>query len=248
MERERIERSAAPDGRDGFAVAARLTDRVPELADLAAAYRDRELAWRTTRVETATRAEAVDLANLLAAGGEEGAAEQVRRRWLAAREKSLRAEGVNGLIRAAEEYRAVLPDPDAGTDQAARLLREAYAAAPPGTPAETGVAGRLKALGLTRVGERWLTAAEAEAALDPTERAVLAGRVVVGMTAEQVRRALGEPPVKTTAATAAGVAEAWVYARPEAAFSPGGGGLAVHLFRRREADPADATVTAVHRL
>ena len=248
VERERIERGAAPDGRDGFAVAARLTDRLPELADLAAGYRARELAWRRARVETATRAEAIELASLFAAEGDEEAAGEVRRRWLAAREKSLRSDGVNGLIRAAEESRAVLPDPAAGAAESARLLREAYAAAPPGTDAEANVAARLTALGLVRVGERWLAPDEADAAIDPTERAVRAGRVVVGMSGDQVRRALGEPPLKTTAATAAGVAEVWVYARPAAAFSPGGGGLAVHLLRSRGAPAGDAKVTAVHRL
>ena len=248
VERERIERGAAPDGRDGFAVAARLTDRLPELADLAAGYRARELAWRRARVETATRAEAIELATLFAAAGDGDAAAEVRRRWLAAREKSLRADGVNGLIRAAEESRAVLPDPAAGTAEAARLLREAYATAPPGTDAEANVAARLTALGLTRVGERWLSPEEADAAVDPAERAVRAGRVVTGMSGAQVRRALGEPPLKTTAATAAGVAEVWVYARPDAAFAPGGGGLAVHLLRPRGGAAADAKVTAVHRL
>ena len=247
-ERERIERAAAPDGRDGFAVAARLTDRLPELADLAAAYRGRELAWRRARIKTATRAEAIELANLLTAAGDPDAAAEVRRRWLAAREKSLRSDGVNGLIRAAEEYRAVLPDPAVGAEEAARLLREAYAAAPPGTPAEADVATRLSALGLTRVGERWLPPDEADAAIDPAERAVRSGRVSAGMSAAQVLRALGEPPVRTTAATGLGVAEVWVYARPEAAFTPGAGGLAVHFFRRRRAAPADAVVTAVHRL
>ena len=248
VERERIERAAAPDGRDGFAVAARLTDRLPELADLAAGYRARELAWRRARVETATRAEAIELANLFAAAGDEHAAGEVRRRWLAAREKSLRSDGVSGLIRAAEESRAVLPDPAAGAAEAARLLREAYAAAPPGTDAEANVAARLTALGLVRVGERWLAPDAADAAVDPTERAVRAGRVVVGMSGAQVRRALGEPPLKTTAATAAGIAEVWVYARPAAAFAPGGGGLAVHLLRSRGAPAGDAKVTAVHRL
>ena len=247
VERERIERTAAPDGRDGAAVAARLLDRLPELADLAAAYRARELAWRTARVETATRAEAVDLATRLAAAGDDAGAESVRRRWLAAREAGLRGDGLNGLIRAAEEAREVLPG-GAGSKEAARLLREAYALAPPGTAAEADVAARLKELGLTRVGERWLTPEAADAAVGPAERAVRAGRVTVGMTAAQVRRALGEPPAKTTAATGAGVAEVWVYARPGAAFGPGGGGLAVHLFRRRGAAAADATVTVVHRM
>ena len=246
-ERERIERSAAPDGRDGFAVAARLTDRLPELADLAEGYRTRELAWRLARVASATRAEAAELAALFAARGDAAKADETVARWLAAREKSLRGEGVNGLIRAAEEYRAVSRDPAAGAEAAARLLREAYAEAPPGTAAEEDVAARLTALGLTRVGDRWLDADAPGAALPAAEVAVREGRVTVGMTASQVRRALGDPPVRTVAATGLGVAEVWVYARPDAAFGAGGG-LAVHLTRPRGGDPDAATVAAVHRL
>ena len=243
-ERERIERSAAPDGRDGVAVAARLEARLPELPELAESYRRRELAWRLARVESATRAEAIELANLLAARGDAAGAGRARREWLVAREKSLRGEGVNGLIRAAEEYRAVADDADA----AARLLREAYALAPPGTAAEEEVAGRLRALGLTRAGDRWLDAGAApDAPPDPGEAAVRAGRVAVGMTADQVRRALGGPTSTTRAATGLSVAEVWVYGRPGAGFG-GGGGLAVHLERPRDRPADDAKVVAVHRL
>ncbi len=248
VERARIERDAAPDGRDGFAVAEELSTRLPELGDLAESYRGRELAWRTARAASATRAEAVELASLLKSRGESGAAADVLRTWLAARERSLRPEGIGGLIRAAEEYRDV-----AGDDAAAiRLLTEAYAAADPGAAEEAAVAAKLREMGLTRAAGRWRTAAEAAAMpLDPIAAAVKDGRVAVGMTAPQVRAALGVPPVRTTAVSRLHLSEVWIYAPPTAAFRGGpaaGASIVVHLSRPKHRPPEDAVVVAVHRL
>ncbi|WP_171189889.1 hypothetical protein, partial [Alienimonas chondri] len=174
VERTRIERTAAPDGRNGLAVAKELSVRLPELTDLAEEYRDRELAWRIARVANSTRADAIELAEQLKARGEPERAAEVLQTWLAARERSLRAEGIGGLIRAAEEYRLVAEDDDA----AIRLLTEAYAAANPGSPEETAVGGKLRELGLTLAGGRWRTAAEAAAMpVDPVTAAVRDGRV-----------------------------------------------------------------------
>ena len=245
VERERIERDAAPDGRDGFAVAARLDARLPELPALAERYRDRELAWRRGRVASATRGEAVELAELLRARGKPEQAAEVLGRWLAAREASLRADGLGGLIRAAEEYRAVADD----TDAAVRLLKEAYVGAAPGSPEEAAVAAKLKDLGLTRRGDRWLTAAELAAEpVDPIAAAVRSGVVTVGMTAAQVRASQGAPQAKTRAAGALNVSEVWVYGAPAAAFGGGGSGLVVHLSRPRSGSAADAVVVAVDTL
>ncbi|MFH5805754.1 hypothetical protein [Alienimonas sp. DA493] len=247
-ERTRIEATAASDGRNGYAVAKVLDVRLPELADLAEEYRERELAWRTARVASASRADVSELAELLRQRDEPDRAAEVLRTWLAARERSLRPEGVGGLIRAAEEYRALVGDDEA----AVRLLTEAYAAANPDSPEEAAVAGRLRDLGMVQAGGRWRTAAEAAAMpVDPVTAAVRDGRVVVGMTAPQVRAALGAPPVRTRAVSRLSVAEVWVYAPPSAAFRDGlgaGGSIVVHLSRPKTQPPEEATVTAVHRL
>ena len=248
VERTRIERAAAPDGRDGFAVAKVLAARLPELPDLAERYRERELAWRLAAVASSTRAEAVELAELLRGRGEPERADQALRTWLAARERSLRGDGLGGLIRAAEEYR----DLTGGDAEAIRLLKEAHAAAEPGSAEENAVAAKLRASGLTLSGGRWRTLADAAAApVDPLAAAVKAGRVAVGMTAPQVRAALGAPPVRSRAVSRLTVAEVWVYAPPAAGFSDGlgaGGSIVVHLARPKSRPPEDATVVAVHRL
>ena len=248
VERTRIERGAAPDGRDGFAVAKVLAARLPELPDLAEGYRERELAWRLARTASSTRAEAVELADLLRSRGEPERADEALRTWLAARERSLRGDGLGGLIRAAEEYR----DLTGGDAEAIRLLKEAHAAAEPGSPEESAVAAKLRALGLVLSGGRWRTLAEAAAApVDPLAAAVKAGRVAVGMTAPQVRAALGAPPVRSRAVSRLTIAEVWVYAPPAAGFSDGlgaGGSIVVHLARPKSRPPEDATVVAVHRL
>ena len=247
-ERVRLERTLAPDGRNGFEVAKVLSARLPEFADLAEEYRQRELAWRTARVASSTRAEAVELADLLTARGERERAAEVRQTWLAARERSLRSEGIGGLIKAAEEYQDLAPD-DA---DAIRLLTEAYAAATPSSPEEAAVAGKLKGMGLTLAGGRWRTAAEAAAMpVDAVTAAVKDGRVVVGMTAAQVQSALGAPPTRTRAISRLSVSEVWIYAPPTAAFRGGpgaGGSIVVHLSRPKSRPPDEATVTAVHRL
>ena len=232
--RESVERTAAPDGRDGFAVAARFEALLPERADLAAAARGRELAWRLARVEAATQSEVTELAGLFDARGEPARAAEARTRWLSAREASLRNEGVGGLLRAAELHLSVGEDRPA----AVRLLREAERAA----PGSEAVDEAMRAFGLRRVDGRWLTAEEAAALpVDPLAHAVRAGRVLPGMTAAQVRSALGEPRTATRAASAAHVGEAWVYGEA-------GRGLVVHLLRYKHAPADEAKVVAVARL
>ena len=232
--RESVERTAAPDGRDGFAVAARLEALLPERPDLADAARKRELAWRLARVGTATQSEVTELAGLFDARGEPARAAEARTTWLTAREAALRDEGPGGLLRAAELYLSVAED----RPNAVRLLREAERAAPD-SPA---VADAMRTSGMKRVDDRWVTPGEAAAMpVDPLARAVRAGRVLPGMTAAQVRAALGEPQSVTRAASAAHVGEAWVYGE-------GGRGIVVHLLRYSRAPTGDAKVVAVGRV
>ncbi|MEM9701702.1 MAG: hypothetical protein AAF907_04595, partial [Planctomycetota bacterium] len=179
VERTRIEATAASDGRNGNRVAEELAARLPELPALSEEYRQREIAWRIGRIASSTRADAVALAELLNENGEPERAAEALQTWLAARERSLRTDGIGGLIRAAEEYRSLADDDEA----AVRLLIEAYAAADPGSEEEKAVAARLRELGMRRVGGRWRTAEEAAAMpIDPIAAAVRDGRVVVGFS------------------------------------------------------------------
>jgi len=213
-----IERLADPEGADGELIAARIASVLPERADLAEAYREREIDYRLQRIEVATRSEALDLAKRLEERGRADEARRALTAWLAAREAALRKDGPAGLVVVAEDYASVLGD----KETAARLLIEAAME----NPKSADIRDRLDRLGYVLYEGEWITKEEAEKKpVDPIKLAIREGRVTAGMSPEQVRKALGIPDRVARAAIVSQVHEAWVYGQA------GRGGLVVHLLR-----------------
>lgn len=230
-----IERAADPEGANGEAVAAQIDALLPERADLAERYREREIQYRLARIGAATRAEALGLAKRLEDRGRAEEGKRALTAWLAARETALRKDGPAGLVVVAEDYADVLGD----KATASRLLVEALDQ----NPRSAEIADKLRQLGYVRVDGVWITKEEAETRpVDPITLAMREGRVALGMSPDQVRKTLGAPDRVARAASVSQVHEAWLYGQA------GRGGLAVHFLRYSARDRNEARVVGVASL
>lgn len=224
-----IQERAAQDGSNGGEIAAQIEVALPEAKSLAMEWRDRELEFQLKDVEQLNRADAVALADLFRVREKPERAKTALERWLTANAiRQRRDSGASGLLQAADDYVDMIGD----RKTAGKLLVEAYAL----SPESKEIADRLTAVGYTFNNGRWLSPDEKEMEPEDTVReAIRAGRVQTGMTAANVRQALGLPVTVTRIISRDCVNEVWIYGQP------GTSRLAVHLLRR-EFEP---TLTAV---
>jgi hypothetical protein len=225
-----IEEQAAADGSNGYKIATEIALTAPERQDLIDQWQERELAYRLSRIADARRHEAIELSDMFLRRNAPERAADALKRWLAAREHSQWAEGTSGLIRLADDYLELVRD----REQSARFLLEAYAL----TPESEEISEKLKKLGYEQRDGRWLSRNELKAlSVDALEAAVREGRILVGMTDRQVRKAIGAPTEITRIASRGKIHEIWVYGER------GTSRLAVHFLRRARQD--DATSVAI---
>ncbi|MGE3314852.1 MAG: hypothetical protein AB7O26_07005 [Planctomycetaceae bacterium] len=217
--RQSIMSRTLPEGANGYQIAEEIDQQIPEDHAVAESLREREIAYRFKRIETATRQDALELSEELNRRKQPEKSRQVLEVWLKARTDRLRTEGPTGLIQAAEEYETLLKD----KKTALALLVEAYEL----DSKSEAIAKRLTQHGYVLKGGRWLSKADSDAVPeDPVQMALREGRVVAGMTAEQVRKALGAPESLARAATSGEVNEIWTYANSSKLH------LVIHLQRR----------------
>lgn len=201
--RDWIERDADPQGRNGVEIAQKLA-QVPELAMEARQHREKEIAFRLKTAGTMPRQEmlafAKGLDEVMDARGKE-----LRRLWLASRERRLVKDGWSGLIELGDESLALLDDRVA----AVKYYQDADRAAPNlGT-----LTDRFLKLGYVQHEGRWIPKEDVPPpTADPFYEAVQAGRVMVGMLPRHVKSALGsEPDELVRMVSGAGVKEWWTY-------------------------------------
>lgn len=204
-----IESGAFADGRNGQQIAAEIEARVPELATRAADYRKKFDDFRIERAAKSTRQEVVDLANEFRQRSEPDRARQVLEAWLAGKEEPWRRDGAAGLVNLAQEYRQLL----SRNDRAKDLLLEAWRM----QPDLTAVTDGLNAIGYVLKDNQWqpmkqvmeepIAAVEAS----PFGAAISEGRVEVGMTSQDLTRALGRPDSISRLLTGRGRTEVWSY-------------------------------------
>jgi len=210
---------ADPQGANGNQIADALDAQVPEFHELAESYREKELALRIARSKNSTRQDVVALAETLVERERPEQAREVLVSWLEFRTERLRKDGPTGLVQAADDYLSLLKD----EKTAYTFLIEAYEI----DPSSEAVARRLNKLGYELVNGSWLDRSQRSAIPeDPVQVALREGRVVAGMTADQVRKALGEPDRLARIASAGEVNEIWTYD------SSGKVRLLVHIVRR----------------
>jgi len=219
---ERIELDAAEDGSNGFAIAGRIEESLPEHADKAKEYREREINRQIAHVSELTRDELQTLTSRLEERTRGDEATDAKRHWLAAREPEYRARGAGGLLDLAQETITLLDDADA----AAAIYMEMFQ----DRAGQDTASARLVELGYEFDGSEWQKSTGGT--IDATADAIRRGIVRKGMTAEQVRAAFGRPPSVVKFAVQGQVSELWVY--PDH-------GVAIE-FTRRGAEAANTAV------
>ncbi len=204
-------------------VAADVESTLPEHAAVAQSLRRTALNREVAGVANLTRGEMTALAERLRKAGEPGRARQLVADWLAAKEKTLREDGADGLIQAADYYESLVGD----EDKVAELLIEAHELA----PESDEIATRLQRLGYVFRGGTWTTATDRRPG-DANPPRVVDSTVTPGMTPERVVEILGAPRSKSRIATAGQISEVWIYGPRKAS------GFAIH-FLRDARDPAE---------
>jgi hypothetical protein len=203
-----IQKEARDDGSNGRAVAARLQQEVPEFAEMSADFVRKELENQIRNVTQLTIDAMLELRELLVDAGEADKADEILRRWFTDREAQLRKEGLDGLIELASLHETLFPD---GAREAISVLLEAERR----KPGSAIVRQRLESHGYRQLNGDWKSSEEVrDFENSPINRAMREGRVIPGMTQEQVRRALGEPASVSRLLTARQVIEYWVYGDP----------------------------------
>lgn len=224
------------DGSNGFEVAAEIDRRLPEYRGRTERLREKELDHRLRTIASASRAQAVELAELFRKRKAPEKADEALKQWVKAKERRWRKEGPSGLVLLADATQRLLND----KKRAIALLLEAAEQAPD----SKDVASRLQKLGYEKRNGKWVPAgAVRHAPPDPLRQAVQSGTVVSGMTPMQVRRIMaGTPKTIHRAATSGTINEVWLFQRAD------GSRLAVSFRRSRKQRRSEARVQSVSKL
>ncbi len=216
-----IQARAAEDGSNGFQVAAEIEQTIPEFGELAEQYRQREVDFQFNRVETLSREQLLKLAERLVERQQEPDAREAKERWLKHREKALTERGPRGRMELAEEYDTLLGDRHRAAGIVIDVLHK--------DPGARYAREKLKEWGYhsDSAGE-WSLIADSPQHEELPD-VVREGRIQRGMTADQVRTALGQPPATIQRfASRGGIAELWIF--PDL-------GVSVLLNRRQREEP-----------
>ena len=228
----RITRDASPDGKNGYAIAARIQKELPEYASEVPVFQQKERDYQVGRVRTMTRKELNELISRFEPLGGAEFLTDLKKRWLLAREAQLEPTDVNGLIELSDEYQQLAGD----QESAIRILKKAYER----SPTIQAISDQLTELGLVLHQGVWIPKGDIPPPpADPLAAAIRDGEVKVGMNADQVRSALGlEPSRKTRVVTNGNVQEWWLYEDH---------GLSIQFTRRRRAETAMVTKVLAFR-
>jgi hypothetical protein len=200
-----IERDAKRDGSNGESIADRIQQQLPELTELASSYRQKELAYLTSRVTRLSREQMLELSKRYTGLKRPDDAHRITAEWLKSQEPTRRSEGPTALMSLADDYRLLLDDQKTSV----ALAEEAWRSDPELAEPKAW----LEARGLVLHDGRWISADAVPAPTeDPFEAAIREGRVERGMQAEQVRQALGAAPTSILrTASREKISELWVY-------------------------------------
>ena len=210
-----LQQQLASDGSNGLALAKQVREELPTESKVAAELEAREVAWQLSRADQLDREGLISACGLLLQLERRAEAEQLRAAWLRRQEQRFDVRTLAGQIRTADEYLFVGEE---WQDEAARargvdLLKQAWERAEQESPADAeGLTARLKVLGWERLKDNWITTSEfLKRPADDVQRAVREGRVVKGMTADQVTQTLGRPNRTTKMAAQRVFREFWIY-------------------------------------
>lgn len=203
-----LSKKTRPDGSNGKEIAILAESLVPDVIGLAADLRRKEFDYRVSQADQMTYGELAALRKELTQADRLEDARRVFDRWFAFQELTLKKRGHSGLIALSELYES-LEELQPRRFRAVEYLLEADRLNP-GLP---GVSDRLTKHGYERFDGVWMTKEQATRASNtPVAIAMREGRVIPGMSAEQVRKAVGQPTSITRFLTSKVVKEYWGYA------------------------------------
>ena len=219
----------AADGNNGFEVADKIDELIPEQHRLAEEFRDRALKARAAEVEKLTKSQMLDLVEQYRQRAPQ-LGEQLLETWLTLRLRGLDPDDTEGLLELTEEYRRLLKR----NDLADRLLIDGWKR----NRQARDIAERLEKGGYRLFEGAWLT--EEEFTNRPEgqmEKDIRAGLPKKGMTTGQVSRSRGKPDSFSRAVTSGQVTELWSYSQSDGSY------LVVRFVKR--AGQSEATVAEV---
>jgi hypothetical protein len=194
-----------PDNSNVLDVARQIERLVPEEAARATELREERLSERASQVTRLTRTELQALETEYRNRNQPAHAAKLVEDWLAHQRRKLDPGDVEGAIDLANDYKTLAGQ----SEQGVRLLLETWNRVPGSAP----LRAILEEAGLQLVDGEWLTPRQVVNRPEPRfARAIRAGRVEDGMTAEDARRALGAPTSVARVVTAGLITEFWRYA------------------------------------
>jgi hypothetical protein len=234
-----------PDGSNGMQLADLVRREFPAQVAIATALERREIDWRLSRVEQLSRQELQELYRLIRAGDLADRSPQLLEDWLGTQRKKFGDDTIGGLLRIADEYLFVaeLSGSLMHRDQGIDRLKKAWQRATKDVPEDAGqIQERLQSLGWDRLNDQWITIEQMrQLPKDDVQLALREGRIVRGMTKEQVVQSLGQPSRISRLTSSAAVREIWIYD------DPGDAGLIVR-FKRPRKSPATAGAAVVEEV
>ena len=202
-----LQRELHPKATNGFEIAAKIEEQVPEFHHLAEEYREQALAQRASQVENLSRAEVLKLREEFQQRGQPDQGNTVVQSWLQTRRKKLQPQDLGGLIQIAELYTELLNQPQT-TRQILLEMGQRF-------PDSEELAPKLIALGYRKHQGQWISNQEfAASEAGRLEEALKAGRVEIGMPAKLVLKSQGAPTSWTRIVASGIVQEVWVYSSP----------------------------------
>ncbi len=230
---QQIESILKPDGSNGLSLAAIVRSEFPAEQSAASTLEEQEVKFRLGRVDQLTRQEFQELAELLTRLSRSDKIRDVLQEWLSAQERRFGRDTIAGLLRTADEFLFAAENwkDVRHHEQAVELLKQAWFLASVESPDDARqISERLKRYGWERLNNQWLTPQQVLALpKNDIQLAVREGRVVRGMTVEQVVQTLGQPARISRLGSSRVMRELWVYD------AEGDAGLVVR-FRRSLAD------------
>ena len=205
----------AEDGSNGLALASIVREQLPEETPAAEELEARYAESQLQSLHRMTRTQLEELVTVLNEIRREVDAGQAVDQWLLVQENRFHDRGLEGLVRIADEYLFSWEHwkNEDHRDSGILYLKRAWKTASEVAPAEVpAITNRLERLGWMRLRNHWMTLEELERLpINDVEMAEREGRVVPGMSPEQVRKILGEPARRIRSASSRHVEEIWVY-------------------------------------
>ncbi len=215
VRQQQIQKMLKADGSNGLALANLVREEFPRDAVLASMFEEREIAFRLGRIPDLSRQELQQLVELLAKLSRQEKTAEVIADWLTSQEKRFGTVELAGLLRTADEHLFAAEnwkDPrhqERGVD----LLRQAWSVASVESPNDAlQIADRLKRLGWENLNGKWLTTQQVQLLpKDDVQLAIREGRVVKGMTVQQVTQTMGQPARISRVGSSRAMRELWIY-------------------------------------